>query len=318
MVQTELHRHLDVSLRLSTLLELAQTRGLEAQSTSLEAFQKKIVLTKPLSDLNAVLATFQLFPKVLDRPEVLERVAFEAAEDCWNEGTRKIEFRFSPSFVTDASGLSWDDVLTGFERGLERARKAYPELKAGLICIASRDFGIEAVDRTVEFYLKHQARFIGLDLAGAEVNYPCRLFEASFKRVRDEGAAGAKITVHAGEATGPDNMWQAIECLGAQRIGHGIACVQDTQLMEYLAKHRICLEMCPTSNWLTRAVPSLAQHPLPRVLRAGVPVSINTDDPAVFGVTVPHEIQACRTEMGLTEAEVSLAQKHAFEASFLK
>lgn len=314
MVQTELHRHLDVSLRLSTLLELAKARGLEPKSTSLERFREKVVLTKPLTDLNAVLATFELFPKVLDRPDSLERVAFEATQDCWNEGTRKVEFRFSPSFVTDASKMSWEDALASFERGLARARQLHPELKVGLVCIASRDFGPDAVDETVEFYLKHQARFVGLDLAGPEVDYPCRLFEASFSKARKKGS---RITVHAGEASGPENIWEAIECLGAQRIGHGIAAIQDPQLMEHLAKYRICLEMCPTSNWLTQAVPSLAEHPLPRVLRAGVPVCINTDDPAVFGVTLPHEFQVCREQMGLTESEIALTRKHASEASFL-
>src|SRR5690349_1154333 len=99
VLQTELHRHLDVSVRSETMLKLAQERGLESQSTSLEEFRKKIFLKKPLTDLASVLATFSLFQKVLDRPEVLEEVAFEVIEDCYREGTRKVELRFSPSFV---------------------------------------------------------------------------------------------------------------------------------------------------------------------------------------------------------------------------
>lgn len=313
-MQTELHRHLDVSLRLTTLLRLAQERGLEAQSTSLEAFRDKIVLKKPLNDLAEVLATFVLFQKVLDRPEVLEQVAFEVIEDCYREGTRKVELRFSPSFVSEFNGLSWDDVLAGFERGKERALAKYPDMKAGFLCIASRDYGVEPAEKTVEFYLRNKHRLAGLDLAGNEIGFPCRLFEPAFKSAK---AQGARITIHSGEADGPENMWEAIELLGAERIGHGIACVKDPELMNYLAKHSICLEMCPTSNWLTRATPSFETHPLPQVLRAGVPVSINTDDPGVFGVTVPDEIRICREKMGMTAEEIQLCQQHASRASFL-
>lgn len=313
-MNTELHRHLDVSIRLTTLLRLAQERGLEAQSTSLEAFREKLVLREPLADLSSVLATFVLFQKVLDRPEVLEQVAFEVVEDCWNEGTHAAELRFSPSFVSEFSGLSWENVLTGFERGLKRALQKYPSMRAGLICIASRDYGADAVEKVAEFYLHNRSRFVGMDLAGNEVQFPCRMFEKSFKKIV---AAGGKITIHAGEACGPENIWEAIELLGAQRIGHGISSLQDPLLMRYLAERRICLEMCPTSNWLTQSVPSLAEHPLPNALRAGIPVSINTDDPTVFGTTLPQEIDLCWKQMGLSEAELKLCQDHAFRASFL-
>ncbi|MGK5082454.1 adenosine deaminase [Bdellovibrionota bacterium FG-1] len=311
--QTELHRHLDVSIRSSTLLRLAQARGLEGQSTSLEQFRKKILITQPMRDLNTVLAQFSLFSKVLDRPEVLEQVAFECVEDCFREGTRQVELRFSPTFVTEFSKLPWPEVLDSFERGLELGMKKYPEIRAGLICIASREFGIDEVAKTVEFFLDHSSRFIGLDMAGNEADFPCRLFESIFKKPR---AKHANITIHAGEASGPDNMWAAIELLGARRIGHGLACIQDPQLIEYLRKHRIYLEMCPTSNWLTQASPDLKRHPLPTLLRAGVAVSINTDDPGIFDVTLPGEINVCKNHMDMTSSEIAQCLRHAAEASF--
>jgi adenosine deaminase len=313
-LQTELHRHLDVSVRASTLLELAQERGHEARSTSLESFREKLVLRKPMADLKEVLAQFSLFQAVLDRPEVLERVAYEVIEDCRSEGTRKVELRFAPSFVCEKTGLSWEDALGGFESGVKRALAAFPEMKAGLICIAVRDYGLDEVSRAVEFYLAHRSRFVGVDLAGNEVNFPCRLFESAFKPAI---ASGSRITIHAGEATGPENIWEAVELLGAQRIGHGIACVKDPELMRYLSERSICLEMCPTSNWLTHAVARLEDHPLPLALRAGIPVSINTDDPAVFGVTLDEEIRNCRERMGLSESELRLCQEHASRASFI-
>ncbi len=313
-MQTELHRHLDISLRPETLLELAQERGLESQSTSLESFKNKIILRTPLSNLSAVLATFSLFQKVLDHPSVLERVAFEVIEDCWNEGTRKVELRYSPSFVSEYSGLSWEESLAAFQRGLKRGIERYPEINAGLICIASRDYGVEKVDEGVEFFLKNFESFVGLDLAGNENQFPCRLFESSFKKAIQKNA---KITIHAGEASGPENIWEAIELLGAVRIGHGISSMQDPVLLKYLAEKQICLEMCPTSNWLTSAVPSIAEHPLPQILRAGIPVCINTDDPGIFGVSLTHEIQVCRGKMGMNLAEIQKCHEHASQSSFL-
>jgi adenosine deaminase len=230
------------------------------------------------------------------------------------EGTFKVELRYSPNFVGQYSGLSPHDSLTAFYSGMSQGLYQYPGMSAGLICIASRDYGPENVDQTIEFYLKNMHYFIGLDLAGNEAQFPCSLFESSFKKARQKGA---KITIHAGEAAGPENIWEAIELLGAQRIGHGVTCVQDPKLMTLLRDKKICLEMCPTSNFLTRAVPSLEQHPLPQILRAGIPVSINTDDPGIFGVSLPNEIMNCKTKMGLSQEEIDQCMEHACNHSFI-
>jgi adenosine deaminase len=314
VMQTELHRHLDVSMRAATLLELAQKQGLEAQSTSLDQFKDQIYLRSPLEDLNAVLEKFTYFQKVYNHPDVIERFAFESIEDCYVEGTRAIEFRYSPSFVSGLSKISWDEALDAIHRGLARGIKKYPEMRAGLICIASREYGADQVEETIEFFLRKRDQFIGIDLAGNEDQYPCRLFEKSFKKAI---GVRAKITIHSGEASGPENIWEALEYLGAQRIGHGVRCTEDPKLMTYLREKQICLEICPTSNWLTRAVPSLATHPLPRLLREGLAVSINTDDPGVFPVTLPHEYQVCQDQMGMTQTEINQCKLFASNASFL-
>lgn len=315
LLQVELHRHLDVSLRPSTALRLAQEKGLEAQSTSLQTFCQKLILRQPMNDLAAVLNTFSLFQKILDRPEVLEQVAFEVVEDCWTEGTHQVELRFSPGFITEFNHLPWNDLLDGLERGIQKAQLLYPKMKVGLICIASRNLGPASAEQTVEFYLKNKTRLVGLDLAGDEAHYPTDSFQAAFQCAHQNGA---KITIHAGEADGPESVWKAIEDLGAQRIGHGIRSIEDPSLVEYLVRNQICLEVCPTSNWLTHVVPALCLHPLPQLLRAGVPVCINTDDPAVFGVTLPHEVAICSREMGLTQAEIAKTFEYALTHSFLE
>ena len=313
MRKIELHRHLDISLRLSTLLELAQERGLEAQSTSLAGFSEKIVLRQPLADLSSVLATFSLFPQVLDRFDVFERVAFEAAEDCVREGTDDVEFRFSPGFISSVTPVPWEEILDGFEAGLNRAQKTHANHRFGLILIVSRDRGPKVAEKTIAFALKHQDRILGVDLAGPEDPHPAREFREIFAPARK---AGIPITVHAGESSGPESIWEAIEELGARRIGHGVAAAKDPELQALLKRDGICLEQCPTSNFITQCVNSFEAHPFPQLLRAGVPVCLNTDDPTVFASSMRGEIEIARNKMGLTEAEIELAWKNAEGASF--
>jgi adenosine deaminase len=187
-------------------------------------------------------------------------------------------------------------------------------MQAGLLCTASRDYGPEAAAETVEFFLKNMDSFIGIDLAGNEVQFPCRLFAQAFAPARQ---VGAKITIHAGEASGPDNVWEAIDLLGARRIGHGVKSIEDANLLKYLKENSICLEICPTSNWLTQSTPRLEQHPLPQLLRQGVPVCVNTDDPGIFGYTLPSELAICREKLGMTEDEIQQCIQNGSQFSFL-
>lgn len=318
--RTELHRHLDISMRLSTLLEMAQVVGVEEESMTLGRFRDRMVIRKPLGSLTEVLDTFEIVQRVLDRPAHLERVAYETVYDCRAEGTSGVELRFSPSFVCELSGLAWKEALASFARGLDRALSELDDMRAGLICIASRDFGPQSVGEAVEFYLEHRDHFIGFDLAGPEEGFPCRAFEDVFAPIRRAKAADPRevhVTIHAGEAAGPESVWEAIELLGAERIGHGIHSFRDPDLIRFLAEREICLEMCPTSNWLTGAVASLEDHPLRRAFDEGVPATINTDDPTIFGVTLADEVRLAREVVGLSEAEVARSFEIAAAATFL-
>lgn len=314
-MQIELHRHLDICTRVSTLHELGQKQGLIPTSTSLKSFSDSFVLRKPLKNLAEVLGKFELYQKILVSPEIIERIGFEASEDVFLEGTKKIEFRFSPSFCAEFGKLSWKDVLVAFKKGLARAEKKYAGCHAGLICIASRDYGPDSAAETVDFFLKNKNDFIGIDLAGNEEGFPCRVFQEAYAPAVK---AGANITIHSGESTGPENIWEAIELLGAKRIGHGVLCLEDSQLVKELAKKNIVLEICPTSNWLTGVCKNLSEHPLPKILEAGVPATLNTDDPSIFGTTLPQEIEICRREMKLSQQQLDKMWAIAEATTFLK
>jgi adenosine deaminase len=309
----ELHRHWDVCIRHSTWLELAQNAGLEPQSQTLEEFKGKVTLVRPMSGLNEVLEHFEYLRLIFRSTAILERLAFESVEDCVREGITSVEFRYSPSFLCDQSGLDWQESLNQLLLGFERAQKIYPEISVRLIAIASREASDSVLEKTIQFAIKNQKLFCGIDLAGPENLRPPRTYRELLLPAQK---AGLKATIHAGEGTSADHIWQAIDDLGAQRIGHGTSLFEDLQLVEELKKRSICLEMCPTSNWITRAIPSLAEHPISRALRHGVPVSINTDDPAIFDVTLPGEIKIAKNIIGLSDQEVALCQAHALRHRF--
>lgn len=312
--QYELHRHIDLSFRAKTLFEFAQAQGLVPQSTSLENFKKKFLITEPVKDLVACLKKFEIYAKVLNRPEKIIRITEEVIADCYAEGTRGVELRFSPTFLAQFSKLSWQEILDAFLIGQENAAQKFRDIKTGFICIVGRNAGPDTAAKVVEFFLENQKHFIGIDLADDEINYPCRLFAEAFKPLKN---SNANITIHSGEATGPENIWEAIELLGAQRIGHGVTCIEDPTLMKFLAEKQIPLEVCPTSNWLTRVNATHKEHPLRKILRAGVPATINTDDPGIFATSLPQEIKICREEMKLSEEQMASCFKTAYEKSFL-
>ena len=178
----------------------------------------------------------------------------------------------------------------------------------------SRTFGVDACQNELDALLAHRDNITALDLAGDELGFPGTLFREHFHQARD---AGWHITVHAGEAAGPESIWQAIRELGAERIGHGVKAVEDPALMDYLAEHRIGIESCLTSNVQTSTVPSLAQHPLKQFLEHGVLASLNTDDPAVQGIDIQHEYHVAAPAAGLTPQLIRQAQINGLEMAFL-
>jgi aminodeoxyfutalosine deaminase len=175
--------------------------------------------------------------------------------------------------------------------------------------------GLAAAEETLRIALDEQpAGLVSFGLGGPEVGVPRPQFKPYFDKAR---AAGLHSVPHAGETTGPETIWDALRDLGAERIGHGIAAARDPQLMAHLAEHEVPLEVCPTSNVRTRAVPSIDEHPLPRLVAAGVPVTINSDDPPMFGTTLEEEYAVAARLLGLDAAGVAGLARAAVHASFL-
>ncbi|EJT5568516.1 adenosine deaminase [Salmonella enterica subsp. enterica serovar Kentucky] len=310
---TDIHRHLDGNIRAQTILDLGRQFNIALPAQTLETLIPHVQVTSTEPDLVSFLTKLDWGVKVLASLDACRRVAFENIEDAARNGLHYVELRFSPGYMAMAHQLPIAGVVEAIIDGVRDGCNTFG-VEARLIGIMSRTFGEAACLQELDALLAHREKITALDLAGDELGFPGSLFLSHFNRARD---AGWHITVHAGEAAGPESIWQAIRELGAERIGHGVKAVEDRALMDFLAQQRIGIESCLTSNIQTSTVASLADHPLKTFLEHGVLASLNTDDPAVQGVDIIHEYHVSAPAAGLSREQIRQAQINGLEIAFL-
>jgi adenosine deaminase len=309
----DLHRHLDGSIRLETILDLSKKHKIPLPGDDLEGLRPFVQITDPRPGVMAFLEKFKYMVGVLADYEACSRVAYENVEDACREGIDYIELRFSPLFMAQPHQLDPEGVVEAVVEGVSRAGSEY-EIKVNLIGIISRTYGPDLGWKELESLLVFKDNITGLDLAGDEINYPGDLFVDHFNEGRE---AGWRITVHAGEEGGPDNIWQAVEELGAERIGHGVSAAQDPMLLDYLAEHRIGIESNLTSNLQTRVVERYQDHPLRTFLERDILATINTDDPGISAINLRYEYEVAAPRAGLTTDQIRRAQENALQVAFI-
>jgi adenosine deaminase len=309
----ELHRHLDGSIRLETILELAEQHGIPLPASDVTGLAPYVHVDESAPGLMAFLERFEHMTAVLVDADACRRVAYENVEDAKAEGIDYIELRYSPWFMAESHGMDPAEVMEACADGV-RAAERDTGVRANIIGILSRTYGVDACMKELDAILAHRDHIVGVDLAGDEHRYPAQLFKAHFKRVRD---AGLHVTIHAGEADGPKSVWSAIEDLGAERIGHGFRAVEDTALVEHLAKHGIGLEACPTSNLHTSTVRNYTSHPIKALADEGVKFCLNTDDPGISAIDLRHEYAVAAPATGLSEKQIHQSQLDGLEMAFL-
>ncbi|WP_431932640.1 adenosine deaminase [Nonomuraea jabiensis] len=297
----ELHCHLDGSVRPSTIADLARRQGI-----TLDAPVEQLV-TAPAGcgSLSRFLTYIEVPLQVLQTPDALSRAARELVEDWHADGVVYGEARFAPQ-QHGRQGMTIDEAVEAVAEGLA-AGEAATGVRTGLLLCCLRYQTPEESLAVAETALRHRDKVAGLDLAGDERLYAATPHRAAFDLAH---AAGLPCTVHAGEAAGPESMWEAIDVLGARRIGHGVRCTGDSALLERLRRDRIALDMCPISNVLTGAVPGLPEHPAIPLLEDGLAVTISTDARTTAGTTLEREFA------GWTAEQEKLAQANAAEAAF--
>ncbi|MFP1591386.1 adenosine deaminase [Escherichia coli] len=294
---TDIHRHLDGNIRPQTILELGRQYNISLPAQSLEILIPDVQVIANEPDLVSFLTKLDWGVKFL-ASDACRRVAFENIEDAARHGLHYVELRFSPGYMAMAHQLPVAGVVEAVIDGVREGCRTFG-VQAKLIGIMSRTFGEAACQQELEAFLAHRDQITALDLAGDELGFPGSL-SLYFNGARD---AGWHITVHAGEAAGPESIWQAIRELGAERIGHGVKAIEDWALMDFLAEQQIGIESCLTSNIQTSTVAELAAHPLKTFLEHGIRASINTDDPGVQGVDIVHEYTVAAPAAGLSREQ---------------
>ena len=309
----DLHRHLDGNVRLTTILDLGARHDVKLPATTVEKLRPFVQVIDRQPGVMAFIAKMLWMTAVLGNADACRRVARENVEDAKRENIDYIELRFSPWFMAEPHGLDLKDVTAAVVEGVTEGARA-TGVRVNLIGILSRTYGVETARVELAALLSQREKIIALDLAGDEANFPPQLFTEHFRRGRD---AGWHVTVHAGESAGPQSVWDAIRLLGAERIGHGVRAMEDPVLLDFLLAKQIGIEANLTSNVQTSTVPDLASHPLREMLARGLLVSINTDDPGVSAIDLPHEFEIAAPAAGLSREQIRQAQINALETAFL-
>lgn len=310
---TDIHRHLDGNIRPSTILQLGKKHNLSLPAGNLNDLIPHVQVTSQEPDLVSFLSKLDWGVKVLADYDACRQVAYENVEDALNARIDYAELRFSPYYMAMTHNLDPEGVVEAVIDGVTAGGRDF-DIEINLIGILSRTFGQEACQKELNACLAFKDKLVAVDLAGDELGKPGELFVDHFRQVRD---AGLNVTIHAGEADGPESIWQAIRELGATRIGHGVKAIYDPALMDYLAEHSIGIESCLTSNIQTNTFPTIESHPLKQFLDQGVLATINTDDPAVEGIDLPHEYEVAAPAAGLTQEDMRKAQENGLSIAFL-
>jgi adenosine deaminase len=269
----DLHRHLEGSVRFATFVELAREVGIDLSRREL---LRRTTMKGEKPGFLRFLSKFELYRGLYPSRDWIERVAFEAAEDAKKDGVIHLELRFSPTHFGRRMKANGEDVAEWVAKGARRAG-------VGIRFIATfgRDYGLKGNEPTTRA-VRGTNVFSGLDLAGNEA-VPARPFVALFRKLK------LPVTIHAGEAGGPENVREAIEKFGARRIGHGVRVLEDPRVVELARRLQVHFEVCLSSEIQTGAARSWKRHPGLRLLREALPMSLNTDDPSICGTTLSQE-----------------------------
>ncbi len=310
----DLHRHLDGNVRLQTLLDIGRHHNLKLPAWDTEGLRPHAQVTTPVADLADGIGKFVLTQQAFVDYEACQRIVWENLEDADREGLDYVELRFSPVFMAEAHRLDPFGVASAVCEAWQEGRNRW-SVQSKLIVILSRHYGVDSCRVEVETALANRDKgVVAIDLAGVETDYPGSLFVPHFQQAAN---AGLRLTAHAGEWSGPQSVWQAVQDLHAERLGHAVGAAQDPALVDLLLERQIGIEMCPTSNLQFSAVSSIDQHPLPAWLRRGLRVTLNTDDPGISGIDLAHEYRLVSDAMGLSKEEMRRLQTNGVEAAFL-
>ena len=311
--KVDLHRHLEGSLRLGTLLEVAKAFGIDLPGTDRLRPMVQINRSDPLTSQN-FLSKFETLREFYRSPEVIARLTKEAIADAAADNIRYLELRFTPVALSRVEDFPMNEVLDWVIQGANEASSKY-EISTRLIASVNRHESLELAAKVIELAIaRREDGIVGIDLAGNEAEFPTTPFAPLFQEAKQ---SGMRITVHAGEWGGPENIDQAINLLGAERVGHGVRIIEDETLVTQARERGITFEVCITSNYQSGVVADLHEHPLNNMIAAGLNVTINTDDPSISQISLSDEYQAACEQLGLSIGTLRQRVLAGMKAAFL-
>lgn len=313
LIKTDIHCHLEACFRHETLVEIGERVGLPVPR-DVQTFKDNYLVAEPKEDLEAMISGFDRVRALWYDEQAIRQLTREAVLDAAAQNVKLLELRYSPDFIQNDRDISFDVIHDAVLAGISDANAP---IAVGLIGIVRRTLDIEQATKVVDFIVSNAGTFVGIDLADQEIGYPGAAFAKLFQRAK---AAGLGVTIHAGEVSVEEsrlNVRDAIEHMGATRIGHGLHIVNEPDLIDLVIDNDITLELCPTSNLLTGSIPNMASHPFKKLIDQGVKTTINTDDPALFNIDWNSEYDLATTALGLSAQEVSQCVANARLASFI-
>lgn len=314
MPKIDLHRHLEGSLRLATLLEIARQFGLDLPAVNAEGLRPYVQITDDPPDHQVFLSKFEVLRSFYRSPEAISRLAYEVVADAAADNIRYLELRFSPQALARVRGFPLAEVTEWVLAATRRASVDH-NIEVGLIVTLVRHEPLPQARRVAEIAFDRKDRgIIGIDLAGDEVKYPPMPFQSIFKEAKEMGLG---ITIHAGEWASSAGVRLAIEKLYADRIGHGIRIIENSEILRLVRDREVALEVCLTSNLQTGVVRNMRHHPLQDLLDLGVLVTLNTDDPSVSDSILTDEYQVAVESFGLRYNDLKCLILNATKSAFL-
>jgi adenosine deaminase len=309
MPKAELHVHLEGSILPRTLIKLAQRNHVILPGDD----EAGLVEFYRFRNFETFIETYLTITSCLRTPEDYRLIAYEFGCECARQNIRYAEVTFTIVTNMALTGLSWMEILSGLNTGREQAQKDFQVKWQWIFDIVRNNPDTQETVLNISLAAREMG-VIALGLGGSEVGFPPEMFLDTFKRAKDEQLHRVP---HAGEIAGPQSVWSAVKLLHAERIGHGIRSIEDLELVDYLKTKSIPLEICPTSNIRLNIYPDYVHHPLRKFWDAGVFITINSDDPPMFGTDLNNEYQVLVNYFNFNQAELEQISLNAIQASFL-
>ena len=311
----DLHRHLEGSLRLSSLREVALAHDLGLPAATLGDLRPYVQIAGEEHSFRNFLDKFNVLRRFYRSPEIIRRLAYEVVEDAALDNVRYLELRFTPPALANCQNYPLDEVTDWVIAAVALACRDHPSIQVKLIVSVNRHEPVEVAEQVVQIAVDRKAQgIVGLDLAGDEVNYPAEPFRGVFRAARE---AGLGLVAHAGEWTGAAAVQDAIEHLGAQRVGHGVRVVEDPSVAALARERGVVFEVCLTSNLHSGVIQRLADHPLRAMMGLRLLTTLNTDDPSISDITLGDEYAAMVRDLGFSLGDVQQSILTAAGCAFL-